>query len=127
MPGIDECLSAAMAIAGARAASLVDWSSGLALGSLGDSPTGEHETSAAEATDLVRAAVESQTFTAAEDRRAPLEDIIVTAGRSYHLIRFIDTVFDSRLVLHLWLDRGQGNLAAARFRLQALAEELVLG
>jgi hypothetical protein len=116
-----------MAIAGARAASLVDWSSGLALGSLGDSPTGEHETSAAEATDLVRAAVESQTFTVAEDRRSPLEDIIVTAGRSYHLIRFIDTVFDSRLVLHLWLDRAEGNLAVARFRLQALAEELVLG
>ncbi|WP_030244111.1 hypothetical protein [Streptomyces sp. NRRL S-350] len=127
MPGIDECLSGAMAIAGARSASLVDWSSGLALGSLGSSPTGEHETSAAEATDLVRAAVESQTFTVAEDRRSPLEDIIVTAGRSYHLIRFIDTVFDNRLVLHLWLDRTEGNLAAARFRLQALAEELVLG
>ncbi|MEV7601701.1 hypothetical protein AB0O91_30500 [Kitasatospora sp. NPDC089797] len=127
MPGIDECLSGAMAIAGARSASLVDWSSGLALGSLGESPAGEHETAAAEATDLVRAAVESQTFTAAEDPRAPLEDIIVTAGRNYHLIRFIDTAFDSRLVLHLWLDRGTGNLAAARFRLQALAQELVLG
>lgn len=127
MPGIDECLSGAMAIAGARSASLVDWSSGLALGSLGDSPVGEHETAAAETTDLVRAAVESQTFTVAEDRHFPLEDIIVTAGRSYHLIRFIDTAFDSRLVLHLWLDRQSGNLAVARFRLQALAEDLVLG
>ncbi|MFD7906737.1 hypothetical protein ACFV4F_23770 [Kitasatospora sp. NPDC059722] len=127
MPGIDDCLSGAMAITGARSASLVDWSSGLALGSLGESPAGEHETTAAEATDLVRAAVESQTFTASEDRRAPLQDIIVTAGRSYHLICFIDTVFDSRLVLHLWLDREEGNLAGARYRLQALAEELVLG
>ncbi|GAA2785912.1 hypothetical protein RMN57_31890 [Kitasatospora sp. CM 4170] len=127
MPGIDECLSGAMAIAGARAASLIDWSSGLALGSLGVSPAGDHETSAAEATDLVRAAVEGQTFTAEEDVRAPLQDIIVTAGRSYHLICFIDTVFDSPLVLHLWLDRIDGNLAAARYRLQTLAEELVLG
>ncbi|MFG3055896.1 hypothetical protein ACGFZP_33785 [Kitasatospora sp. NPDC048239] len=127
MPGIDECLSGAMAIAGARAASLIDWSSGLALGSVGVSPTGDHETSAAEATDLVRAAVESPTFTGAEDVRAPLQDIIVTAGRSYHLLCFIDTVFDSRLVLHLWLDRTEGNLAAARYRLQGLAEELVLG
>ncbi|MQS15438.1 hypothetical protein F7Q99_25010 [Streptomyces kaniharaensis] len=127
MPGIDECLSGVMAIAGARSASLVDWTSGLALGSLGESPTGEHETAAAETTDLVRAAVESQTFAGAEDRRSPLQDIIVTAGRSYHLICFIDTVFDSRLVLHLCLDREEGNLAAARYRLQALAEELVLG
>ncbi|MER8101295.1 hypothetical protein ACFV84_23535 [Kitasatospora sp. NPDC059811] len=127
MPGIDECLAGAMSISGARSASLVDWSSGLALGSLGECPTGDHETAAAETTDLVRAAVESQTFTGAEDRRSPLQDVIVTAGRSYHLICFIDTVFDSRLVLHLWLDRAQGNLAAARYRLQALAEELVLG
>ncbi|MGV9270942.1 hypothetical protein ACWDRR_40620 [Kitasatospora sp. NPDC003701] len=127
MPGIDECLSGAMAIAGARAASLIDWSSGLALGSVGISPSGDHDTSAAEATDLVRAAVESQTFTGVEDRKSPLQDIIVTAGRSYHLLCFIDTVFDSRLVLHLWLDRTEGNLAAARYRLQGLAEELVLG
>ncbi|AUY48560.1 MULTISPECIES: hypothetical protein [Streptomycetaceae] len=127
MPGIDECLSAAMAIAGARAASLIDWSSGLALGSAGVSPTGDHETTAAEATDLVRTAFESETFTVAEDSRAPLQDIILTAGRSYHLICFIDTVFDSPLVLHLWLDRTEGNLASARYRLQALAEELVLG
>ncbi|MED7952602.1 hypothetical protein PUR61_19025 [Streptomyces sp. BE20] len=127
MPGIDECLTEAMAIAGARAASLVDWSSGLALGSVGVSPTGDHDTSAAEATDLVRAAVESPTFTGSEDSKAPLQDIIVTAGRSYHLLCFIDTVFDSRLVLHLWLDRSEGNLAGARYRLQSLAEELVLG
>ncbi|MFJ9948704.1 hypothetical protein [Kitasatospora sp. NPDC091207] len=127
MPGIDECLSGAMAIAGARAASLIDWSSGLALGSVGISPSGDHDTSAADATDLVRAAVESETFAGAEDRQSPLQDIIVTAGRSYHLLCFIDTVFDSRLVLHLWLDRTEGNLAAARYRLQGLAEELVLG
>ncbi|MEU9076005.1 hypothetical protein ACFYUY_25465 [Kitasatospora sp. NPDC004745] len=127
MPGIDECLAGAMAITGARSASLVDWSSGLALGGLGECPAGDHETAAAEATDLVRATVESQTFTGAEERRSPLQDIIVTAGRSYHLICFIDTVFDSRLVLHLWLDRAEGNLAAARYRLQGLAEELVLG
>ncbi|MCX4689426.1 hypothetical protein OG401_34905 [Kitasatospora purpeofusca] len=127
MPGIDECLSQAMAIAGARAAGLIDWSSGLALGSVGVSPTGDHETTAAEATDLVRAAVEGATFTAAEDGKAPLQDIILTAGRSYHLLCFIDTVFDSRLVLHLWLDRAEGNLAGARYRLQSLAEELVLG
>ncbi|MEV6978225.1 hypothetical protein [Kitasatospora sp. NPDC093806] len=127
MPGIDECLSEAMTIAGARAASLIDWSSGLALGSVGVSPTGDHDTTAAEATDLVRAAVEGATFTSSEDRKTPLQDIIVTAGRSYHLLCFIDTVFDSRLVLHLWLDRTEGNLAGARYRLQSLAEELVLG
>lgn len=127
MPGIDECLSEAMTIAGARSASLVDWSSGLALGTAGVAPSGDHETAAAEATDLVRAAVDSETFTGDEDHRAPLEDVILTGPRSYHLLCFVDTVFDSRLVLHLWLDRNEGNLAAARYRLRALAEALVLG
>ncbi|GAA0690089.1 hypothetical protein GCM10010193_50500 [Kitasatospora atroaurantiaca] len=127
MPGIDDCLSEAMTIVGARGVSLIDWSSGLALGTAGDSPTGDHETAAAEATDLVRAAADSPTFTDAEDLHRPLQDIIITAGRSYHLLCFVDTVFDSRLALHLWLDRSEGNLASARFRLQALAEELVLG
>ena len=41
--------------------------------------------------------------------------------------RLFGTVFDSRLLLHLWLDREDANLAGARMRLQALAEELVLG
>ncbi|MGW6916216.1 hypothetical protein ACWGB8_20705 [Kitasatospora sp. NPDC054939] len=127
MPGIDECLSEAMAIAGARSASLIDWSSGLALGSTGAAPAGDHDTAAAEATDLVRAAVDSETFAGEGNPRSPVQDIIVTAGRSYHLLCFIDTAFDSRLVLHLWLDRVESNLASARYRLQALAEELVLG
>lgn len=127
MPGIDGCLSEAMAIAGARGASLIDWSSGLSLGHVGDSPTGDHEATAAEATDLARAAADSPAFADADDMRMPLRDIIITASRSYHLLCFVDTVFDSRLVLHLWLDRLEGNLATARFRLQALAEELVLG
>lgn len=52
MPGIGDCPSEAMSIAGARGASLVDWGSGLALGSAGESPTGDHEEAAAEVTDL---------------------------------------------------------------------------
>ncbi|WP_441249200.1 hypothetical protein [Kitasatospora sp. McL0602] len=127
MPGIDDCLSEAMAITGARGVSLTDWSSGLSLGHLGDSPSGDHETGAAEATDLARAAADNPTFADPEDARMPLQDLIVTSGRSYHLLRFVDTAFDSRLLLHLWLDRTHGNLAVARLRLQALAEELVLG
>ncbi|MDH6575284.1 hypothetical protein [Kitasatospora sp. MAP5-34] len=127
MPGIDDCLSEAMAIAGARGVSLIDWSSGLSLGNIGDSPSGDHEAAAAEVTDLARAAAESPTFADPADPRTPLQDLIVTANRSYHLLCFVDTVFDSRLLLHLWLDRTEGNLASARFRLQALAEELVLG
>ncbi|MFJ9702708.1 hypothetical protein [Streptomyces fradiae] len=62
MPGIDECLLEAMTLPGARGAALVDWTSGLALGTAGESPVGDHETSAAEAAELARAAAEYESF-----------------------------------------------------------------
>ncbi|WP_267245178.1 hypothetical protein [Streptomyces sp. PR69] len=149
MPGIDECLLQAMVVPGARGASLVDWTSGLALGTVGESPGGDHEANAAETAELARMAAEYTSFTArAVDRTAeftvdravdgggaadsesgkalPVEDLIVTAHNGYHLVRFIQTDFDSSVFLHLWLDRETGNLALARLRLADLAERLVL-
>ncbi|MEU6984816.1 hypothetical protein ABZ946_15550 [Streptomyces sp. NPDC046324] len=161
MPGIDECLLEAMSLPGARGAWLVDWTSGLALGAAGDSPVGDHETTAAEAAELARAAAEYDSFAGvpapttaivlatanarASNARAtspgperparegglpkgpPVEDLIVTTRSGYHVLRFVDTAFDSSVFLHLWLDRDTGNLALARLRLRDLAERLVLG
>ncbi|MEU6485057.1 hypothetical protein [Streptomyces sp. NPDC046887] len=62
MPGIDECLREAMSLPGARGAALVDWTSGLALGTAGESPVGDHETTAAETAELARAAAEYESF-----------------------------------------------------------------
>ncbi|MGR4879653.1 hypothetical protein ACIPUC_09515 [Streptomyces sp. LARHCF249] len=132
MPGIDECLLEAMALPGARGAALVDWSSGLALGTAGDSPVGDHETTAAETAELARAAAEYESFAPAADAAPgdaagqPVEDLIVTTRTGYHVLRFVETSFDSSVFLHLWLDRADGNLALARHRLRALAEGLVL-
>ncbi|MFB7733773.1 hypothetical protein ACFC08_05195 [Streptomyces sp. NPDC056112] len=130
MPGIDECLLEAMRLPGARGAALVDWTSGLALGTVGESPGGDHETTAAEAAELARLAAEHGAFAAAEDpdgERPPVEDLIVSNRDSYHLLRFVDTSFDSSVFLHLWLTRTEGNLALARIRLGEMAERLVLG
>ncbi|MEU4063816.1 hypothetical protein AB0F25_15515 [Streptomyces wedmorensis] len=134
MPGIDECLLEAMALPGARGASLVDWTSGLALGTAGDSPTGDHETTAAETAELARAAAEFDSFTttgeisgAIPGDSLPVEDLIVTTRAGFHVLRFVQTSFDSSVFLHLWLDRDSGNLALARLRLRDLAERLVLG
>ncbi|MER7519060.1 hypothetical protein [Streptomyces sp. NPDC126499] len=149
MPGIDECLREAMSLPGARGAWLVDWTSGLALGAAGESPVGDHETTAAESAELARVAAE---FESADGSAAPtvlpgapppppgapsaapglptappVEDLIVTTRTGYHVIRFVETAFDSSVCLHLWLDRTAGNLALARIRLGDLAERLVLG
>ncbi|GGW76177.1 hypothetical protein GCM10010503_62320 [Streptomyces lucensis JCM 4490] len=129
MPGIDECLLEAMRLPGARGAALVDWTSGLALGTVGDAPGGDHETTAAEAAELARMAAEHGAFTAGgrPDDRPALEDVIVSNRDSYHLLRFVDTSFDSSVFLHLWLGREEGNLALARIRLGEMAARLVLG
>ncbi|WP_327697042.1 hypothetical protein [Streptomyces sp. NBC_00459] len=143
MPGIDECLLEAMRLPGARGAALVDWTSGLALGTVGESPGGDPETMAAEAAELARLAVEHRAFAPEEEyetgadadeftvgRREqdpPVEDLIISNRDSYHVLRFVTTSFDSSVFLHLWLARAEGNLALARIRLGEMAGRLVLG
>lgn len=146
MPGIDECLLDVMRLPGARGAAVVDWTSGLALGTIGDAPNGDHEATAAETAEVARMAAEQPAFAqpdaappisggGASDPGAPapsgeqapsVEDVIVTTRGGYHILRFVETDFDSSVFLHLWLDRAEGNLALARMRLGETAERLVL-
>lgn len=141
MPGIDECLLEAMKLPGARGAAVVDWTSGLALGTVGESPSGDHEATAAEAAELARMAAEYPSFAPADgsdwsggadgpdgsDDGTPVHDLIVSNRDSYHVLQFVRTTFDSSVFLHLWLGRTEGNLALARIRLGEMARQLVLG
>ncbi|MFI9831800.1 hypothetical protein ACIHIX_29430 [Streptomyces sp. NPDC051913] len=128
MPGIDECLSEVMQLPGARGAALVDWTSGLALGTAGESPGGDHETAAAEAAELARLAAEHRAFAPDDDvTDPPVEDVIISNRDSYHVLCFVQTSFDSSVFLHLWLARVEGNLALARIRLGEMTGRLVLG
>ncbi|KUO18981.1 hypothetical protein [Streptomyces dysideae] len=134
MPGIDECLLEAMRLPGARGAALVDWTSGLALGIVGESPGGDRETAAVEAAELARLAAEQHAFapdpdgdgTEEDGADPPVEDLIISNRNSYHVLRFVRTSFDSSVCLHLWLARAEGNLALARIRLGEMAGRLVL-
>ncbi|MFD9393131.1 hypothetical protein ACFWBB_21180 [Streptomyces sp. NPDC060000] len=150
MPGIDECLLEAMRLPGARGAALVDWTSGLALGSVGEFPGGDHEAAAAEAAEVARLTAEQRAFAPDgyadradhEDHAGdgegsaaprpgaadpPVEDLIISNRDSYHVLRFVPTSFDSSVFLHVWLSRPDGNLALARIRLGEMAGRLVLG
>ncbi|MFD7946415.1 hypothetical protein [Streptomyces sp. NPDC059744] len=141
MSGIDECLLEVMRLPGARGAAGVDWTSGLALGTIGESPNGDHEATAAETAEVARMAVEQPAFALSDpepptgpdendvkDKGAapPVEDVIITTHAGYHILRFVETAFDSSVFLHLWLDRSDGNLALARIRLGEMAKRLVL-
>nr|WP_227025501.1 hypothetical protein [Streptomyces tsukubensis] len=56
-----------MRLPGARGAGIVDWTSGLALGAIGDSPNGDHEATAAEVAELARMAAEHRAFAPVDD------------------------------------------------------------
>ncbi|GAB7047739.1 hypothetical protein [Catenuloplanes indicus] len=124
MSGIDDCLRQAMTVPGAIGASLVDYTTGFALGSVGAAPGDDPDGTATGTAGIVHAAISRSPFASTRPGDG-VEDVIITTAGGYHLIRLLRTGFDSRLALYLWLDKDRGNLAVGRRRLQMLAENLV--
>ena len=54
----------------------------------------------------------------------PVEDILITLGRQYHLMRPLSS--NDALFIYLALDRSRANLALARHYLAAAEKELVI-
>jgi hypothetical protein len=114
-----------MAIPGALGASIVDYTTGFPVAATGAAPNDDHEAAAAGTADVVVAANSRALFASAMPHDL-LEDLIITTAGGYHLLRLVQTDFDSRLVLYVWLDRANGNLAVARRRMESLANDLVV-
>ncbi|MEV6306437.1 hypothetical protein AB0M02_44005 [Actinoplanes sp. NPDC051861] len=113
-----------MTIPGAVGASIVDYTTGFPVATTGAAPNADHEAAAAGTAEVVQAASSRSLFVSAVPHDL-LEDLIITTAGGYHLLRIVQTEFDSRLVLYLWLDRVRGNLAVARHTMQRLANDLV--
>jgi hypothetical protein len=122
---IDRCLAEAMSIAGALGVSLVDWAGGIALSTAGTGSCGDHAAGAVDAAELARAVRLRHTFADPETESSSADDVIVTSANEYHLLKFVDTPFDSSLLIHLRLDRRTANLAMARIRLAAIVDQIV--
>ena len=126
MLAIDDCLRRMMAIRGALGASLIDYGTGLVVATAGRGPNGSHEQTGAGVTDVVRAVVDGAHL-APPGRPDSVSEIVVSAGNGHHLVQFVATRFDNRIVLYMWLDVANGNLALTQHRLRSIATELVLG
>lgn len=104
-------------IDGFIAGALVDSTSGLALATLGSGI--DLDLAAAGNTEVLRAKL--KTAEALKLNDAP-EDILITLGRQYHILRPLDRNRD--LFLYIVLDRSKSNLAMARHELKSFEKGL---
>ncbi|MCI3930941.1 hypothetical protein [Streptomyces sp. AN091965] len=109
------------AIDGALGAALVDYSSGMALGTLGGSKELDLSVAAAGNTDVVRAKVRTMEMLGL---KSEIEDVLITLSDQYHLIRLLKSRNNSGLFLYLALDKDKANLAMARHQLRRIEAEL---
>ncbi|MFC4503892.1 MULTISPECIES: hypothetical protein [Streptomyces] len=109
------------AIEGTVGAAVVDYTSGMALGTMGGGKELDLGVAAAGNTDVIRAKVRTMEHLGL---KGEIEDILITLGSQYHLIRLVKGRHGSGLFIYLVLDRGRSNLAMARHQLKRIENEL---
>ncbi|MBB2924797.1 hypothetical protein [Cellulomonas cellasea] len=116
----DAALQQILELDGALAIALVDLGSGMALAQQSKVPF-DFELAAAVNTEVIRAkmrAIESLGL------GETIEDILITLGSQYHLIRLSARADLAGVFSYLVLDRGRSNLALARRALKGLEDQL---
>ncbi|MEU8385099.1 hypothetical protein [Streptosporangium sp. NPDC048865] len=121
MGNMDVSLKEMMTIDGAIGSVVVDYNSGMALGALGGSKDLDLQVAAAGNTEVVKAKLRTMESLGLKDG---IEDILITLGTQYHIIRPIAGRSGKGLFLYLALDRNRANLALARHVLRGIEEKL---
>ncbi|MET9619795.1 MULTISPECIES: hypothetical protein [unclassified Streptomyces] len=121
MANTETSLKEAASIEGAIGAALVDYTSGMALGTIGGGKELDLNVAAAGNTDVVRAKVRTMEMLGLND---DIEDILITLNGQYHLIRLLKGRGTNGLFLYLALSKDRANLAMARHQLKKIENEL---
>jgi len=119
MAGLDDTLNALMTIDGAQAVALVDYESGMLLGEAGSGM--DMEVAAAGNTEVIRAKMKTAASLNLNDT---IEDILISLGKAYHILRPVSR--KKGLFLYLVLDRNKSNLALGRRKVEDVEAELAL-
>ncbi|MEV8036087.1 hypothetical protein ACFYW8_24130 [Streptomyces sp. NPDC002742] len=108
-------------IEGAMGAALVDYTSGMALGTLGGGKELNLSVAAAGNTDVIRAKVRTMEHLGLKSK---IEDVLITLADQYHLLRPLKSRDGNGLFLYLVLNKATSNLAMARHQLARIEAEL---
>ena len=122
MANIQQSLRAAMEIEGAIGVALVDWQSGMTLGTAGGGQSLDLEIAAAGNTEVMRAKMRVADALKLDDF---IEDVLITLGKQYHILRPLKKGSNS-LFLYMVIDRKRGNLGLARHQISKIENELTV-
>ena len=117
---VDESLNDAMAIKGALGAALVDYGSGMTLGTAGGGAI-DLDVAAAGNTEVVRA---KMSVMKQLKIKGGIEDILITLDEQLHLIRLLNSDSGDGLFLYVALNKDQANLAMARHQLATIEKDI---
>ena len=121
MATINESLSALMELDGAKAVALVDYSSGMLMGSQGGGI--DLNLAAAGNTEVIKAKMSTMKLLGLPSG-IKIVDILISLTDQYHLIRPLQK--HSKVFLYYVLDLSKANLALARAKLELVEKDLEL-
>jgi predicted regulator of Ras-like GTPase activity (Roadblock/LC7/MglB family) len=119
MANLDTSLQLIMQIDGALAVAVVDSNSGMALGKAGGGVN--LDLAAAGNTEVLRAKLKTMKSLGLNDT---IEDMLITLGQHYHILRPIPTL--PGLFVYLVLDKARANLAMARYKVADAEKSITL-
>ena len=119
MANLNDSLNELMTMDGALCAAVVDYSSGMMLGSVGSGV--DMELAAAGNTEVVRAKMKTMKALGLNDN---IEDILITLGKQYHLIRPSQRL--SGIFVYYVLDNSRANLALARRKVADVESKMTM-
>ncbi len=114
-------VQSALEITGALGAMIVDSESGMVLATAGGTASLDLEIAAAGNSEILKALRKTMTALRLSDT---IEDVLVTLGRAYHLLRPVQHA--PGIFFYIVIDRSIGNLAMARRKLQSLEKDLTV-
>lgn len=117
MASIKQTLEDILSLDGAMCAAIVDSGSGMILGSAGSGL--DLEIAAAGNTEVVRTKLKTMRALGLND---VIEDILITLGKQYHIIR--PSISKEGVFIYVVLDKLRANLALARRKTQDVDKQL---